>query len=70
MQIRGGECVRDVGDGFDFMREPSRLNHADEQRPQPVILKSFDSPDEVRVMQKGKFEAGPPRRNHNRQGDV
>ena len=22
----------------------------------PVILKSFDSPDEVRVMQKGKFE--------------
>ena len=29
---------------------------ADERKQLTVILKSFDTPDEVRVMQKGKFE--------------
>ena len=35
-----------------------------------VILKSFEAPDEVRMMQKGKFELVPSRRDDNRSRDL
>ena len=35
-----------------------------------VILKSFDAPDEVRVMEKGRFELVAPRRDNGWSGYV
>jgi len=41
---------------FDFTCEFSMLSGGMNSEQIAVILKSFDAPDEVRVMQKGKFE--------------
>jgi mannose-6-phosphate isomerase-like protein (cupin superfamily) len=46
----------DVVPRFDFIRELSTFESRMSNEQIAVILKSFEKPDEVRVMQKGRFE--------------
>jgi len=64
------ECFRHAKVAFDFTSEFFVIESRMSSKQIEVILKSFDAPDEVRVMEKGRFELVAPRRDNGWSGYV